>query len=102
MPIAQPYPFRTDRFLDFPDLSFRAGWNDAWMTHQRLAAFLDLLLSLVEDGFSRRSRFFVMLLRERPGSVLELITGFNHQLVFRFRRWERRTDGRTECNAQSG
>src|SRR5712691_2931245 len=83
-PIAQPYPFRTDRFLDFPDLSFGAGRDDAGMSHQRLAAFLDLLLNLVEDGLSRRSGFFVMLLRERPGSVLKLIAGFTHQLVFRF------------------
>src|SRR6266478_3226469 len=101
-PVAHPYPFRTDRFLDFPNLSFRAGRNDAWVSHQRLAAFLDLLLNLVEGGLSRRSGFFVMLLRERPGALLELIAGFAHQLVFRVRRWERRTDGRTERNAQPG
>src|SRR5262249_13041909 len=102
MTITQPYPFRTNGFLSFPDLSFRARRNDAGVAHQRPAAFLDLLVNLVEDGFGRRSRLFVLLLRERSGSLLEVIAGFTHQLTFRFRRWERCADGGTECNAQSG
>src|SRR5262249_28073057 len=102
LPVTQPYPFRTDGFLGFPDLSFRARWNDAGVAHQRPAAFLDLLVNLVEDGFGRRSGLFVLLLRERPGSLPEVIAGFTHQLTFRFRRWERCADGGTECNAQSG
>src|SRR5262249_49598933 len=99
LPIAQPYPFRADRFLGFPDLSLRARWNDAGVAHQRPAAFLDFLVNLVEDGFSRRCRLFVLLLRERTGSLLEVIACFTHQLIFRFRRWERGTDRGAECNA---
>src|SRR5258708_17085783 len=70
LPIAQPYPFRTDRFLGFPDLSFRARCNDAGGPRQRPAAFLDLLGALVEDAFTRRPRLFVLLLRGPTARLL--------------------------------
>src|SRR5262249_41643896 len=97
----QSCPFRTERFRPFPDLSFLTRRDDAWMICQRLAAFLDLMLDLAEDGFSRRSVLFVLFRREGPGLLLDLITDVAHQLVVSLRRRERGTDGRTECNAQS-
>src|SRR5215468_3482511 len=102
MPVVQASPFRTDRFLDLLNLSFRGRWNDAWIIRQRLAAFPDLMLDLVEDGFSCRFRFFVMLLRKRPGSFPNFVTGLPHELLFCFGRSERCTDRRPERNTQSG
>src|SRR5215467_15091200 len=71
MPVAdRPDSFRTNRLLDFSDLSFRARRNDTRMPHQRLGALLELMLHLLKGGFRRRSGFFVMLLRQRAGSLL--------------------------------
>src|SRR5258707_12812910 len=69
LPIAQPYPFRTDRILGLPDLSVRARWHDAGVARQRPAAFWGLFVNLVAARLSRRPRLCGLLPRETTASL---------------------------------